>query len=51
MTEMDRNPDSKYFTYLSGLTVSELRDIARENKLRGYSALRKYNLIRFLERV
>ena len=43
-------PESKYFSYLSGLTVKELRDIARESGLYEYTALRKANLIRFLDR-
>ncbi len=42
--------ESKYFSYLSGLTVKELRDIARESGLYEYTALRKANLIRFLDR-
>ncbi len=41
---------SKYFSYLSGLTVKELREIARENGLRRYAAFRKASLIRFLDR-
>ncbi len=42
--------ESKYFCYLSGLTVKELRYIARESGLYEYTALRKANLIRFLDR-
>ncbi len=42
--------ESKYFSYLSGLTVKELRDIARESRLYGYTALRKASLIRFLDK-
>ncbi len=33
--------ESKYFSYLSCLTIKELRDIARESGLYGYTALRK----------
>ena len=47
---MSHRSESKYFSYLSGLTVKELRDIARESGLYGYTALRKANLIRFLDR-
>ena len=47
---MSRKSESKYFSYLSGLTVKELRDIARERGLYGYTALRKANLIRFLDK-
>ena len=45
---MSCKSESKYFSYLSGLTVKELRDIARESGLYGYTALRKASLIRFL---
>ena len=41
---------SKYFSYLSGLTVKELRDIARESGLYGYTAFRKASLIKFLDK-
>ncbi len=36
--------------YLSGLSVKELRDIARESGLYGHTALRKASLIKFLDR-
>ncbi len=42
--------ESKYFSYLFGLTVKELRDIARESGLYGYTALRKASLIKFLDK-
>ena len=42
--------ESKYFSYLSGLTVKELRHIARESGLYGHTALRKASLIRFLHK-
>ncbi len=42
--------ESKYFSYLSSLAVKELHDIARESGLCGYSSLRKYILIRFLDK-
>ena len=45
---MDHKSESKYFSYLSGLTAKELRDTARECGLYGYTALRKASLIRFL---
>ncbi len=35
---------------LKGLTVVQLKDIARSNKIRGYSRLRKHLLIQFLMR-
>ncbi len=35
---------------MSGLTVKELRDIARESGLYGHTALRKASLIRFLDK-
>ena len=41
---------SKYFCYLSSLAVKELHDIARESGLCGYSSLRIYSLIRFLDK-
>ncbi len=51
-----RVPDSeseggrtKYFSFLSGLTITELREIAKECKLRNYSRLRKADLISFLD--
>ena len=47
---MSRKSEPKYFSYLSGLTVKELRDIARESGLYGYTAFRKASLIRFLGR-
>ena len=40
---------SKYFSFLSGLTVKELHDIARESKIYGHAPLRKADLIRFLD--
>ncbi len=42
--------ESKYFSYLSGLTMKELRDIAQESGLYGYTAFRKASLIRFLDK-
>ena len=42
--------ESKYFSYLSSLTVKDLRALARESGLYGYMAFRKVNLIRFLDR-
>ena len=42
--------ESKYFSYLSGLTTKELRDIAQESGLYGYTAFRKASLIRFLDK-
>ncbi len=42
-------PVTKYFTFLSGLTVKELRDIARKCMIRGYSRYRKTDLIRFID--
>ena len=47
---MSRKSESKYFSYLSGLTVKELCDIARESGLYGYTALRKASPIRFLDK-
>ncbi len=41
---------SKYFSYLSGLTVKELRDIARKSGIYGYTTLRKSSLVRFLDK-
>ena len=47
---MSRKSESKCYSYLSGLTVRELRDIARESGLYGYTALRKADLVRFLDK-
>ena len=44
-----RVPDTKYFSFLSGLTVKELHDIAQESRLRGYTRFRKADLIRFVD--
>ena len=46
--EMSRK--SKYFSYLSGLTVKELRDTAQESKVIGYSKYKKADLVKFLLR-
>ncbi len=47
---MSYKSESKYFSYLSGLTVKELREIARKSGIYGYTALRKTDLVRFLDR-
>ncbi len=47
---MSCKSESKYFSYLSSLTVKDLKALARESGLYGYMALRKANLIRFLDR-
>ncbi len=41
---------SKYFSYLSGLTVKELHKIARENGIYEHAAVRKSNLVKFLDK-
>ncbi len=48
--KMSYKSESKYFSYLSGLTVKELREIARKSGIYGYTALRKTDLVRFLDR-
>ena len=42
-------PDTKYLSYLSGLTARELHYIARENEIYGHTSLRKADLIKFLD--
>ena len=42
---------SRYELYLSTLTMSELRDIARESKVIGYSKYRKAGLVWFLSKL
>ncbi len=44
------DPNSKYFSCLERITVLELRGIARESGLSRYSALRKADLVGFLDR-
>ena len=41
---------SRYELYLSTLSMSELRDIARESKVIGYSKYRKAGLVWYLSR-
>ena len=36
-----RVPVTKYFSFLSGLTVKELHEIAQDSRLRGFTCLRK----------
>ena len=48
-TGMHLDSDSAYFSYLSKMTVSELRDIVRESELRGWSNLKKADLVNFLK--
>ncbi len=43
-------PKTKYFSFFSSMTVEELHDFARENKIQGYSSLKKAKLIRFLDK-
>ncbi len=40
---------SKYYSFLSGLTVKKLHDLAREGKIYDHWSLRKANLIRLLD--
>ena len=42
-------PVSKYFTYLSGLTVKELCEIARKCMIQNYSHYKKDDLVRFID--
>ncbi len=41
---------SRYELYLSTLSMSELRDIARESKVIGFSKYKKAGLVKFLSR-
>ena len=49
-TETCLNLDPIYLSCLSQMSVSELRDIARESDLRKWSALKKADLINFLKK-
>ncbi len=46
---MNQESESKYFSFLSGLTVKELHDLAREGEIYDHWSLRKANLIRLLD--
>ena len=48
-TGMHLDSDSAYFSYLSKMTISELQDIARESELRGWSNLKKADVVSFLK--
>ena len=49
LTREIRFPVSEYFTYLSGLTLKELRFFARRCMIRNYSRYRKVDLIRVID--